>query len=62
MNGFEFVRAIREDATLPRIPAIFLTSDEDGFDTARELGAGFLTEPVTAKRLLGMIDSLTKAG
>lgn len=60
MDGFAFVSAIRDDQTIPRIPTIFLTSDEEGFDRAKELGAGFLTKPVAANRLLGLIDDLVK--
>ncbi|HUJ85627.1 MAG TPA: response regulator [Burkholderiales bacterium] len=56
MDGFEFVAALRGDATLPRIPVIFLTSLEDGEARSRELGAvGYLTKPVRADRLLSII-------
>ena len=56
MDGFEFVAALKSDATLPNIPVIFLTSMEDGDHRGKELGAvGYLTKPVRADRLLEMI-------
>ena len=35
MDGFEFVEALKGDATLPRIPVIFLTSYEEGDERGR---------------------------
>lgn len=56
MDGFEFIAALRSDATLPNIPVIFLTSVEDGEHRGRELGAvGYLTKPVRADRLLELV-------
>ena len=56
MDGFEFVAALKSDATLPNIPVIFLTSVEDGDHRGKELGAvGYLTKPVRADRLLEMV-------
>jgi len=56
MDGFEFVAALKADATLPYIPVIFLTSMEDGDSRGKELGAvGYLTKPVRADRLLEMV-------
>jgi len=56
MDGFEFVAAIKSDATLPKIPVIFLTSMEDGDSRGKELGAvGYLTKPVRADRLLELV-------
>jgi len=52
MDGFQFVAALREDKSLPKIPVIFLTSQEEGDTRARELGAIFLTKPVLADWLL----------
>ena len=54
--GFEFVAAMKSDATLPKIPVIFLTSMEDGDGRGKELGAvGYLTKPVRADRLLELV-------
>ena len=56
MDGFEFVAALKADATLPYIPVIFLTSVEDGDSRGKELGAvGYLTKPVRADRLLEVV-------
>jgi len=56
MDGFEFVSALKNDTTLPRIPVIFLTSIEDGDSRGRELGAvGYVTKPVRADRLLSLV-------
>ena len=56
MDGFEFVAALRADASLPKIPVIFLTSVEDGDGRGKELGAvGYLTKPVRADRLLELV-------
>jgi two-component system, chemotaxis family, chemotaxis protein CheY len=56
MDGFEFVAALKADATLPRIPVIFLTSDEERDDRGKELGVvGYVTKPVRADRLLALV-------
>jgi DNA-binding response OmpR family regulator len=56
MDGFEFITAMKSDATLPKIPVIFLTSMEDGDGRGKELGAvGYLTKPVHADRLLELV-------
>jgi CheY-like chemotaxis protein len=56
MDGFQFIAALKADTTLPYIPVIFLTSDEEGDDRGKELGAvGYLTKPVRADRLLQLV-------
>jgi CheY-like chemotaxis protein len=56
MDGFEFVKAIKSDPSLPPIPVIFLTSVEDGDARGKELGAaGYVTKPVRADRLLALV-------
>jgi len=56
MDGFEFVAALNDDRSLPRIPVIFLTSVEDGDHRGKELGAvGYLRKPVRADRLLAIV-------
>jgi DNA-binding response OmpR family regulator len=56
MDGFEFVAALRSDASLASLPVIFLTSMEEGNDRGKELGAvGYLTKPVRADRLLELV-------
>jgi CheY-like chemotaxis protein len=56
MDGFELIAALRADATVPRIPVIFLTSYDEGDDRGKELGAvGYITKPVRADRLLQLV-------
>jgi two-component system chemotaxis response regulator CheY len=56
MSGFEFIAALKSDKSIPNIPVIFLTSDEDSDSRGKELGAvGYLTKPVRADRLLAMV-------
>ena len=56
MDGFEFLAALKADTTLPRIPVILLTSNDEGDDRGKELGAvGYLTKPVRADKLLQMV-------
>ena len=58
MDGFQFVAALKADKTLPEIPVIFLTSNEEGDHRGKELGAvGYLTKPVRADRLLDVVAS-----
>ena len=56
MDGFEFIAALKADASIPDIPVIFLTSDQEGDLRGKDLGAvGYLLKPVRAERLLGMV-------
>jgi CheY-like chemotaxis protein len=56
LDGFEFIEALRTEASLRSIPVIFLTSAEEGEHRARELGAvGYVSKPVRADRLLSLI-------
>ena len=58
MTGFEFVSAVKSDPSIGPIPTIFLTSEESGYDRARELGAYFLAKPVSSNRLLAMVNQI----
>ena len=56
MDGFEFVAALKADKSLPYIPVIFLTTEEEGDHRGKELGAvGYLTKPVRSDRLLALV-------
>ena len=56
MDGFEFVAALKADKSLPAIPVIFLTTEEEGDQRGKELGAvGYLTKPVRSDRLLSLV-------
>jgi CheY-like chemotaxis protein len=56
MDGFEFVAALKADKSIPPIPVIFLTTEEEGDQRGKELGAvGYLTKPVRSDRLLALV-------
>jgi len=56
MDGFEFIAALKSDKTLPDIPVIFLSSQEDGDGRGREVGAvGYVHKPVRADHLLSLV-------
>jgi two-component system chemotaxis response regulator CheY len=56
MDGFEFIAALKADKSLPNIPVIFLTSDEEGDKRGKDLGAiGYVTKPVRADKLLALV-------
>ncbi len=57
MDGFQFVAALRADATLPRMPVIFLSADDQGEGRARELGVvEYLHKPIRLEELLAAIE------
>lgn len=61
MNGFEFCRRVKSDASLKDIPFILLTSLSDTSDIIRGLECGadnFVTKPYEKNYLLSRIDSL----
>lgn len=63
MNGVEFVRALKTDASVADIPVIFLTSRADFEDESKELGAvAFLVKPVFADRLLAIVAKHVEGG
>lgn len=63
MDGFEFVAAMRAEPSLTDIPVIFLTSEEEGSDRSRSLGAvGYATKPIMADRLLALVSQHLPAG
>jgi len=56
MDGFEFVAALRADASLPRMPVIFLSSHDDE-GRARSLGVvEYLHKPVRLEELLAAVE------
>jgi CheY-like chemotaxis protein len=57
MNGYDFVAAVKSDPDTKNIPVLFLTSDEDVRHRARQVGAAaYLRKPVTADRLLQVVE------
>ena len=60
LDGFEMIKALRNDPATNAIPIIVLTgrSDDDTFAEARRLGAAqFLTKPVPRDVLIRAIDA-----
>ena len=56
LDGFEFIEALRADKTVPNIPVIFLTSEEEGLQRGKSLGAvGYVKKPVLADKLLSLV-------
>lgn len=56
MDGLEFVAALRADSTIGRIPVIFVTAIEEGFEHGKRLGkTEYLMKPVRADVLLGAV-------
>ena len=63
LDGFEFIAAVKADKSLPDIPVIFLTSMEDADHRGRSVGAiGYLTKPVRADHLLGLVAQHVSGG
>jgi CheY-like chemotaxis protein len=63
MDGFEFIAALKSDKSLPEIPVIFLTAQEEGDDRGKGLGAvGYLTKPVMADKLLRLVAQYVPGG
>jgi DNA-binding response OmpR family regulator len=56
MDGFQFVAALRADATLPCIPVIFLSARENGEDLASDIpGCEYMMKPIFANLLLAAV-------
>jgi len=61
MNGIEFLKVVKEDKVLKKIPVIVLTSskeDSDRFDSF-DLGvAGYMVKPVDYKKFVDVIRAI----
>lgn len=63
LDGFDFVAALKGDESLPDIPVIFLTSNEEGDHRGKSLGAvGYVTKPVRADKLLALVAANLSGG
>lgn len=63
MTGFDFLRRIRADAELRRVPCVALSVEDNDETVVAALRAGFrdvLCKPVGPAELLGLIDSLVR--
>jgi CheY-like chemotaxis protein len=57
LDGPEFVAALKSDPETSDIPVVFLTSNEEIIDRAKQLGAvACLTKPIMADRLLDVVE------
>jgi len=62
MNGVDFVDALRSDAALRGIPAIFITSMSNVSDlVGRTFGRPLLIKPVSVDELLSAVESQLRA-
>jgi len=64
LDGFEMIKALRNDPATKSIPVVVLTGrgDDDTFAKARKLGASqFLTKPVARDVLIGAIETQLSA-
>ena len=62
-DGFEFIKALREDSLVRDIPVIFLTTHAEGEHRGKDLGAvGYVPKPVRADKLLSLIAAQVQAG
>ncbi len=63
LDGFEFIGALKADKTIPDSPVIFLTSEEEGLQRGKGLGAvGYITKPVLADKLLTLVAQHVSGG
>ncbi len=64
LNGFDVLRRLKADATLSRIPVIFLTARVDAISqqTGMDIGAiEYLTKPITPEVLIERIRAVLTA-
>ena len=52
IDGLEFAATLQADTTVPSIPIIFITANEDFGPRAESLGADFIVKPFLKPRLL----------
>lgn len=63
MNGIEFLRSVKEDVRLRRIPAVVLTTSEEKLDKERsfDLGAaGYMPKPVDYRNFVDIMRSIDR--
>jgi DNA-binding response OmpR family regulator len=61
LEWLRFCAMLRADRSIPRIPALFLSAEEDGMQRALRVGAaGWLTTPVVKDRLLTAVGLLLR--
>lgn len=55
LNGLDFAAALLADATVARVPIIFISADESFAARAESLGADFIAKPIRKERLLACV-------
>ncbi len=58
MNGFEVLRALKEDPTTKGIPVVMLSIVADEYKCLRVGASSFLSKPIEPKKLISVINSL----
>lgn len=58
MSGLEFASILLADTTLPCIPVVLISADEDYRERAEALGLVFLLKPILRPTLLATVASL----
>ena len=61
MNGLEFLKIIKQDIELKRIPVIILTTSQENFDKYESFGhgiAGYLVKPISFDDFIEMIKAV----
>ena len=55
LNGLDSVATLLADSIIPRVPVVFISSNERFALTAQVLGTGFLLKPFLKNELLGAV-------
>lgn len=55
LNGLDFVATLLADSIIPRVPVVFISSNERFASTAQVLGTGFLLKPFLKNELLDAV-------
>ena len=62
LNGLDFATALLADASVARIPIIFISADESFAPCAERLGAEFIAKPLGKARLLASVAKKIASG
>jgi DNA-binding response OmpR family regulator len=61
-NGLDFAEALLADATVARVPIIFISADESFAARAEGLGVDFIVKPFRKERLLESVARVISSG
>jgi DNA-binding response OmpR family regulator len=62
LSGLDFAAALLADATVARVPIIFISADESFAARAERLGADFVVKPIRKERLLASVAKALSSG